>query len=168
MNQSIRRPLAAPDPADLRRTLGCFATGVAVITTVDGQGNPFGVTVNSFNSVSLDPPLVLWSLARRAWSLPVFDQENGFCVNILSAGQDDLCRLFSSRVEDRFAEIGWRRDALGLPVLDGALAVLSCRNWARHDGGDHEIFLGEVVGATRSEGVPLAYCQGALGPLAIG
>lgn len=168
MNQTIREPLTAPDPVKFRRTLGCFATGVAIITTNTADGAPLGVTVNSFNSVSLDPPLILWSLARNAWSMPVFDQAEGFCVNILSADQADLCKLFSSRTEDRFSDIAWHRDALGYPVLEGTLARLSCRKWATYDGGDHEIFLGQVVEADYHDLTPLAYCKGALGPLAIG
>lgn len=168
MNQIIRDPLTAPDPVRLRRTLGCFATGVAIITTNTAEGDPLGVTVNSFNSVSLDPPLILWSLARTAWSMPVFDQADGFCVNILSADQTDLCKLFSSKEEDRFGKIDWHRDRLGFPVLNGALARLSCRKWATYDGGDHEIFLGHVQDVDYDDVTPLAYCKGALGPLAIG
>lgn len=168
MNQSLRTPLGTPDPAHLRRTLGCFATGVAVITTTDAAGTPYGVTVNSFNSVSLDPPLILWSLARTAWSLPVFHAASGFCVNILSADQVALCKLFSSREEDRFTTIDWHRDTFGHPVLAGSLATLSCRKWAVHDGGDHEIFIGEVIEAEHHDHAPLGYCKGALGPLSIG
>lgn len=168
MNQTIRESLTAPDPVQLRRTLGCFATGVAIITTNDAKGQPLGVTVNSFNSVSLDPPLILWSLARNAWSMPVFEAAQGFCVNILSADQTDLCKLFSSREEERFSKVDWRRDSLGYPVLTGGLARLSCRKWATYDGGDHLIFLGEVAEADYHDKTPLAYCKGALGPLAIG
>lgn len=168
MNQPIREALTAPDPVQLRRTLGCFATGVAIITTNTARGDPLGVTVNSFNSVSLDPPLILWSLARNAWSMPMFGQADGFCVNILSADQTDLCKLFSSKEEDRFSQIAWSRDQLGYPVLTGALARLSCRKWATYDGGDHEIFLGQVMEAEYYDRTPLAYCKGALGPLSIG
>lgn len=168
MNQPIRQSLTPPDLVQLRRTLGCFATGVAIITTNTADGEPLGVTVNSFNSVSLDPPLILWSLARSAYSMPVFKQAPGFCVNILSADQTNLCKLFSSKEEDRFSQIDWYRDDLGYPVLTGALARLSCRKWATYDGGDHEIFLGQVVEADDHDRTPLAYCKGALGPLAIG
>lgn len=168
MNQTIRTPLGTPDPAHLRRTLGCFATGVAVITTLDDTGTPFGVTVNSFNSVSLDPPLILWSLARTAFSLPVFHAASGFTVNILASDQVSHCKLFSSREEERFNKIDWHRDSLGHPVLSGALATLTCRKWAVHDGGDHEIFIGQVIEAEHHDLTPLGYCKGALGPLAIG
>lgn len=168
LNQSIRTPRDTPDPAHLRRTLGCFATGVAVITTVDGAGTPCGVTVNSFNSVSLDPPLILWSLARSSRSLPVFHIAKGFTVNILASDQAALCKLFASREEDRFSSIDWHKDGLGQPVLTGALATLSCHKWAVHDGGDHEIFIGQVIEAEHHDRTPLGYCKGALGPLMIG
>jgi len=157
--------LPVANPADMRATLANFATGVAVISTTDPQGRPFGMTVNSFNAVSLDPPLVLWSLGLRAQSLPIWRAARGFAVNILSADQEPLCRRFSSRVEDRFAEVDWQPGLDGLPLLHGAVATFECRYWARYPGGDHEIMVGEVIACQRSDMAPLVYCQGRLGTL---
>lgn len=154
-----------PTPADMRATLANFATGVAVISTVDAQGRPFGMTVNSFNAVSLDPPLVLWSLGLGAQSLPIWRAAGGFAVNILSAGQEPLSRQFSSRLEDRFAGVNWRAGRDGLPLLDGAVAQFECRFWARYPGGDHEIMVGEVLACHRAEAIPLVYAQGRMGTL---
>jgi len=153
----------APTPADMRATLANFATGVAVISTLDQQGRPFGMTVNSFNAVSLDPPLVLWSLGLGAQSLPIWRAARGFAVNILSAVQEPLSRRFSSRVDDRFATVAWRPGQDGLPLLDGAVATFECRYWARYPGGDHEIMVGEVIACQRSDMAPLIYCQGRMG-----
>jgi len=154
-------------PETLRATLANFATGVTVITTRDPGGRPFGMTVNSFNSVSLLPPPVLWSIALSAYSLPIWRAAAGFAVNILSEDQGDLCRRFASDAEDRFAGIDWTPGLDGLPVLPGAAAVLECRFWQRHPGGDHEIMLGEVIACTQAGHVPLVYCQGRLGGLRV-
>lgn len=166
MNQTVRPPLPTIAAAEFRKTLGCFATGVAVITTTTGRGEPIGVTVNSFSSVSLEPPLVLWSLARKAWSLPHFRSARGFAVNILAHDQGDVCATFSRGVDDRFAGVGWTRGVDGLPVLDGTVATLQCQHWAQYDGGDHEIFVGEVLDCRSTGGEPLIFCQGRLGPAA--
>jgi len=163
MTRHPARPKGLPDPAEMRATLSNYATGVAVITTNDPEGCPVGMTVNSFNAVSLDPPLVLWSIALSAWSLPVWRAASGFAVNILSADQQDICKLFSSRDEDRFSRIAWHRGLDDLPLIDGAVATLQCRIWARHPGGDHEIMLGQVLDCSRAQSRPLVYCQGRLG-----
>lgn len=167
MTQTPSQPTAVPTPAELRATLSNFATGVAVITTTDTAGEPCGMTVNSFNAVSLDPPLVLWSLALTAWSLPIWRAAQGFAVNILSEEQGQLCRLFASSERDRFSRIDWHRGLDGLPLLDGAVAALQCRIWQRYPGGDHEIMIGQVLACTRAERQPLVYCQGRLGGLRV-
>lgn len=163
MNQTVRQPLSPIAANDFRKTLGCFATGVAVITTTTGTGEPIGVTVNSFSSVSLEPPLVLWSLARKAWSLPTFQAARGFAVNILASDQESVCRAFSRNVEDRFAGVDWTRGLDGLPLIDGAVATLQCQHWARYDGGDHEIFVGQVLDCSNAERDPLIFHRGRLG-----
>jgi flavin reductase (DIM6/NTAB) family NADH-FMN oxidoreductase RutF len=160
--------MAAPTPDELRATLANFATGVVVVTTRDARGRPFGMTVNSFNAVSLDPPLVLWSLALTAQSLPIWRAATGFAVNILAEDQDALCRRFASRAEDRFEGVEWFNGQDGLPLLSGTVAALPCRFWARYPGGDHEIMLGRVLACTRSPRTPLVYCQGRLGALRLG
>jgi len=159
--------METPAPADLRATIANFATGVAIITTLDQNDAPFGVTVNSFNAVSLSPPLVLWSVALSAFGLPVWRAASGFVVNILAEDQDDLCRIFSSRQEDRFTGLDWQAGVDGLPLLPGAVATLECRFWERYPGGDHEIMLGKVVRCTHNGRVPLVYCQGQLGGLRV-
>ena len=153
------------DPAGFRSTLGCFPTGVAIVTTMSGDDDPIGLTISSFNSVSMDPPLILWSLGLKAWSLPLFRENGGFVINVLSADQAHLPGLFSSQVEDRFAEVDWHKGVGGRPVLDGCSAVFECRTYARYDGGDHEIFLGEVQHHSASEAVPLVFGKGRLAPL---
>ena len=152
------------DVADFRQTLGCFPTGVAIVTTNDAGGAPVGLTISSFNSVSMDPPLILWSLALNAASLPVFQASEGFAINILSADQAHLPKVFSSPVDERFADLDWQNGIGGSPVLNDAAAVIECRTYARYDGGDHEIMLGEVMGHRSSDLIPLVYGKGRLGP----
>lgn len=164
MNQIVRQPL----PSDLRKTLGCFPTGVAVVTTTTQDDDPIGVTVNSFSSVSLDPPLVLWSLTRKAWSMPHFIAARGFAINILADHQHDICHTFSRNVEDRFNGVPWHRGIGGLPILEDTVATLQCDHWARYDGGDHEIFVGQVRECRTGQRDPLIFCRGQLGPAAVG
>jgi flavin reductase (DIM6/NTAB) family NADH-FMN oxidoreductase RutF len=159
---------AAParfDASDFRVALGCFATGVTVITARGAGGERVGLTVNSFSAVSLDPPLVLWNLSIHAPSLPVFREAGHFAVNVLSSGQRDLAGQFSRRAEDRFigANIGMRDGLGGAPVLDGVSAVFECRNAERYYGGDHVIFLGQVESFNFSKMAPLIFCGGDYG-----
>lgn len=154
------------DPRELRRALGCFPTGVAIVTTLGSEGAPIGLTVSSFNSVSVDPPLILWSLTTRASSLSSFKAHGAFAVNVLAAEQEPLCRHFSTATGDRFAGIDWRPGIDGIPVLDGAVAVFECRNWAVYPGGDHEIFLGRVERYDHWDTTPLVFGKGRLSALA--
>lgn len=164
MNKHVDSPVI--DSAALRRTLGCFPTGVAIVTTTAQGGTPIGVTISSFNSVSMDPPLILWSLARSAHSLSEFRAAGGFAVNILSAEQAELAKLFAGSERDRFAGLGWTAGTLGHPVLDDVAAVLECRTYAVHEGGDHEIFLGEVMSHRNTDRTPLVFGKGRLTGLA--
>lgn len=156
------------DPQALRQTLSCFPTGVAIATTQSRDGEPIGVTISSFNSVSMDPPLVLWSLASKAGSLPEYKAHRGFAINILSADQVDLCKLFASPERDRFSGLEWVEGANGVPCIAGCSAVLECETYATHEGGDHEIFIGKVVAHMSSEKTPLAFGKGQLGAFAVG
>ncbi|NRQ32778.1 flavin reductase family protein [Nonomuraea sp. NN258] len=142
----------------LREAFGQFATGVAVITTVTPEGTRAGVTVNSFTSVSLDPPLVLWCLSERAPSAPSFLRAGQFAINVLAAGQEHLSRRFATGAADKFAGV----ELLGtpLPLLAGTLAHFVCRTVRVHDGGDHHIFVGEVERYQRAEGDPLVFHAG--------
>lgn len=150
---------------DLRRSLGCFPTGVAVVTTMGRDGAPVGVTISSFNSVSMDPPLILWSLALKAASLEDFRTSGHFAVNVLSEAQVDLPRVFSSPVAERFDGLAWTKGHGGAPVLSGSSAVFECSTHVRYDGGDHEIFVGRVLRHGQGTATPLLYAHGRVSTL---
>ena len=152
--------LSSVDPQSLRQALGCFATGVAIVTT-RGDGNaPVGLTINSFNSVSLDPPLVLWSIAMSAPSLGAFRRRGSFAVNILAEDQVDLCRQFARPSEAKFAGVNYVDGFDDVPLLQGCAAHFECRTFDRYPGGDHEIYLGEVVNLSSTDRSPLVFHQG--------
>jgi flavin reductase (DIM6/NTAB) family NADH-FMN oxidoreductase RutF len=130
--------------AEFRRALGMFATGVTIVTARDASGARVGLTANSFNSVSMTPPLVLWSLSQRAGTLAAFAQGSHYVVNILAADQHALAERFASKVADRFAGVAFREGSSGAPILEGAAAVFECFNRSRYEEGDHIIFVGEV------------------------
>ena len=149
------------DSQQFRAALGLFATGVTIVTVRSPDGGLVGLTANSFNSVSLDPPLVLWSLSRRAGSMPVFTQGSHYAINILAADQKALAQRFATRDIDRFAGVAWREGAGGAPVLDGAAATFECANRSRYEEGDHVIFVGEVERCTARAGAqPLIFHGG--------
>jgi flavin reductase (DIM6/NTAB) family NADH-FMN oxidoreductase RutF len=127
-----------------REALGMFATGVTVVTARDAHGKWVGLTANSFNSVSLSPPLVLWSLSRSAGSMAAFRAGSHYAINILSADQQALAVQFASKGRDRFAGVAFTPGAGGAPLLEGAVATFECFNRSRYDEGDHVIFVGEV------------------------
>lgn len=153
------------DPASLRHALGCFATGIVVVTTLDGDGRPVGLTVNSFNSVSMSPPLVLWSLSLGSPSLAAFRGHPSFVINVLAESQLDICMQFARPGEDKFAGVAWEPGLSGVPVLAGTVATLECRNYRQYEGGDHEIFLGEVKALSSREKPPLIFNRGKFGTL---
>jgi len=148
------------DPKDFRQALGMFATGVTIVTTRDAQGNPVGVTANSFNSVSLNPPLVLWSLAKNARSLEAFSQAQHWNVHILSHEQEPLSNLFARAGEDKFAGQALDQGVTEAPLLAGCSARFQCRTMFQYEGGDHIIYVGEVVSYDRSAEPPLLYVTG--------
>jgi len=146
---------------EFRAALGMFATGVTIVTARDPQGRRIGLTANSFNSVSLSPPLVLWSLSRSAGSLSAFAEGSHYAINILAADQHDLAERFSSKVVDRFAGLAFHEGSGGAPVLAGAAAVFECFNRSRYEEGDHVIFVGEVERCTHRPGAqPLIFHGG--------
>ncbi len=148
-------------PAEFRLALGTFATGVTIVTARDATGTLVGLTANSFNSVSLDPPLVLWSLSRRAGSMPTFTRGSHYAIHILAADQVPLAQRFATKDIDRFAGLEWREGANGVPLLDGAAARFECFNRSQYEEGDHVIFVGEVEHCERREGAqPLIYHGG--------
>ena len=146
------------DPRTYRDALGQFATGVTIVTTRDLDGTAVGVTANSFNSVSLDPPLVLWSLARSARSMAAFVQSGQFAVHILASDQDALSNRFASRVEDKFAGLDIGED--GPPRIEGCSARLVCTTRHLYEGGDHVIMVGEVVDYESDGKPPLLFHGG--------
>lgn len=148
------------DRRDFRRALGQFATGVTVVTARGEDSHPIGVTVNSFSSVSLNPPLVLWSLARQSASLADFTHATRFAVNVLSSRQHHLSRQFATPLPDKFAGVEYTEGTAGVPLLNGAIAYFICRNVRQYDGGDHVIFLGEVEEYKWTDGEPLVFHSG--------
>ncbi len=146
---------------DFRAALGMFATGVTVVTARRADGTLVGLTANSFNSVSLQPPLVLWSLSRTAGSMPVFERGSHYAINILAASQHALAERFASKTADRFADVAFREGAGGAPVLEDAAAVFECFNRSKYEEGDHVIFVGEVERCSWRQGAaPLIFHGG--------
>ncbi|MDR3419325.1 MAG: flavin reductase [Nevskia sp.] len=151
---------AAFDPTEFRKALGAFATGVTIITTRAGDGTPLGLTVNSFNSVSLNPPLVLWSLANSSMNLPAFRAASHWAVHVLSSDQEELSARFARRGEAKFAGLEFDTGIGDVPLLRGCTARFECRTAFQYQGGDHVIFLGEVLAFDRNEAPPLVFHGG--------
>ena len=143
-----------------RAALGQFATGVTVVTTRAAGGERIGLTANSFNSASLDPPMVLWSLKNESVNFDVFARAEYFAVNILAADQVDVSRRFSRQVEDRFSGLDCREGIGGLPLIAGCAATFQCRSVHRYSGGDHAIFVGEVLDFEVNDRTPLVFHRG--------
>jgi len=165
VNRSLPRPTTARPPGfstrEFRDALGMFATGVTIVTARGAQGELVGMTASSFNSVSLAPPLVLWSLAHKASSLPAFSAGSHYAINVLAAEQRALAERFATRGVDRWAGVEHRPGIAGAPVLAGAAAVFECFNRSQYVEGDHTIFVGEVECCSHREGAsPLLYHGG--------
>ncbi len=156
------------DTRAFRDALGNFATGVTVVTAKSEDGTLAGVTASSFNSVSLDPPLILWSLDRTSPSLRTLESASHFCVHILAEGQNDLCMKFAKSGDDKFNGVEFSEGLGGAPMFDGCLAQFECRNLVHHDGGDHVIIIGEVERFETADGEPLVFFRGQLGDLTPG
>lgn len=149
------------DPRTLRDALGCFATGVTIVTCLDESGSPVGLTANSFTSVSLDPPLLLVCVARTASSAAALTQAPHFAVNVLQTGQQPASIRFATRAEDRFGTTPWSPGEFGPPVLRESLGVFECAAHAVHEAGDHHIVIGEVLRASFDQTLdPLLYFRG--------
>lgn len=147
--------------SEFRAALGMFATGVTVVTARTADGALVGLTANSFNTVSLEPPLVLWSLSRAAASLTVFSTGSHYAINILGADQQELARRFAAKDVDRFADLQFVEGVGGAPLLPGAAATFECFNRSRYEEGDHVIFVGEVERCTHRPGAsPLLFHGG--------
>lgn len=152
--------MPAFDQRALRNCLGTYVTGVTIVTTVSAAGEPVGITANSFSSVSLDPPLVLWSQSLTARSFPVFRDSDRFVINILSAEQAEVSTRFARSGEDKFTATVVRAGLGGLPIIEGCTAVLECTKVATYPGGDHAVFVGRVENFEHTERKPLAFGGG--------
>ncbi len=148
------------DSREFRNALGQFATGVCLVTVADAESGDLAMTVNSFASVSLEPPLVLWSIQNSAHYLRAFTECEHFAVSVLHADQQELCGHYARRDNHPINPAHFDRDGHGVPVLKGALATFSCRRWNLYDGGDHQIIVGEVAEFTRQAGDALAFAAG--------
>jgi 3-hydroxy-9,10-secoandrosta-1,3,5(10)-triene-9,17-dione monooxygenase reductase component len=156
---------ATIDSKQFRKALGSFTTGVTVVTTRGVEGEDVGLTANSFNSVSLDPPMVLWSLDRKSSSAAAFLAAEHFAVHILASDQEHVSNQFAKRGIDRFAGLAVERGHGDVPLLAGCSARFECRALYRHDGGDHVIFVGEVVAFDSFGRAPLVFHAGNYGLL---
>ena len=149
------------DAKNFRHALGQFPTGVTVITTLDKEGNPIGATASSFNSVSMQPPLVLWSVGKNAYSAKIFEETEYFNVNVLSESQVDVSNTCAKQGTDKFAKIDYKSGIDGCPILNNTAACFECKTWKLYDGGDHIIVVGEVIKyQSNSDIKPLVFARG--------
>ncbi len=153
------------DSTAFRAALGGFPTGVAIVTRQQAEGIPAGITISSFNSVSLNPPLILWSLMRSSPRLNVFTAEGYFAVNLLAEDQSALSDRFASKRSDKFGGLPHRPGLGGAPLLQGCVAHFECRRWATYDGGDHVIIVGAVERFRHWDRAPLVFARGRYGAL---
>jgi 3-hydroxy-9,10-secoandrosta-1,3,5(10)-triene-9,17-dione monooxygenase reductase component len=151
---------ATVDPKKLRQALGCFPTGVTVVTTRRQNGQHVGVTANSFNSVSLSPPLILWSLSQFSTSYPAFQESTYFAINVLAADQQEISNQFARSGIDKFAGVPHHPGAGGVPLIDGSAAAFVCRSEFRYYGGDHVIMVGAVIEFDYFDRPPLCFSRG--------
>jgi flavin reductase (DIM6/NTAB) family NADH-FMN oxidoreductase RutF len=154
---------SAIDPRDFRNALGSYATGVTIITASDDNGKPYGITCNSFASVSLNPPLVLWSLLLYSSSLDVFQNASHFAVHVLGASQQAVAGKFAKSSDDKFAGVEWTAGLGRAPLLAESVATFQCRSVNRYYGGDHVIFLGAVEAYSYNRDEPLLFLRGGFG-----
>jgi flavin reductase (DIM6/NTAB) family NADH-FMN oxidoreductase RutF len=148
------------DPMEFRRTLGCFATGVTVITATDQDGNPRGLTANAFSSLSLDPTLILVCVDHRSDTFPVIGAASAFAVNILGEEQREVSQRFAQKGENKFEGLPHHSGETGAPIIEGALAVIECLVDQAHEAGDHTIFIGKVQHVEHADGKPLLFFRG--------
>ena len=162
IKQNIYLEILSMNNKNLRNVLSKFATGVTIVSTIDDDGKPVGMTVNSFTSVSLDPPLVLWNIGINQPSYDIFLNAKGYSVSILSKDQRDICNLFSSSVDNKFNNIDFVLSDNGFPIIQKSLAWFDCLKWKNYPGGDHQILVGEVINFHANENDPLIFWNGSL------
>ena len=154
------------EPDDFRRVLGHFATGVTIVTVVDGDGRPAGLTANAFSSLSLDPPLLLVCVDHKSQTFPALRDGSRFAINVLRDDQEGVSRRFASTRLDKFDGVAYALSALGLPLLPDALAQIECTKISAYVEGDHTIFVGRVERASAGDGAPLLFYRGRYARLA--
>lgn len=167
MNDSTKNADTPFDAERFRAALGIFPTGVTIVTTRDRAGEAIGLTVSSFNSVSMEPPLVLWSIMRNSPNLATFEAAGHFAVNVLADDQAEISNRFASPVDDRFAGLEVTDGGGGVPLIGGSAAQFECATWKQVDGGDHLIIVGRVLDFHGSDRSPLIFAKGryeSLGP----
>lgn len=142
-----------------KEIMGSYPTGVTVVTTTDKDNNPFGLTVNSFASVSLDPLLVLWSIIKGSGSYEVFKKADRFAINILAGDQEQVCWDFAGRAEDRFKKNDWKMSTNNIPIIGNTFAVFECEKFQTIEAGDHDILIGKVIDLQKNEKEPMLYYQ---------
>jgi flavin reductase (DIM6/NTAB) family NADH-FMN oxidoreductase RutF len=140
-----------------KEIMGSYPTGVTVITALDPLGNPVGLTVNSFASVSLEPTLILWSIDRKASNYKVFTQQTHFAVHILAGDQKDVCWSFAGKESDRFSKVQWKLSDNNLPIISDVFGVMQCKCVQLIEAGDHTILLGEVINLWKNNKEPMLY-----------
>jgi flavin reductase (DIM6/NTAB) family NADH-FMN oxidoreductase RutF len=166
LETELTAPVLEPAGSDVyRRVCGRFATGVTVVSVIDPGGRPHGITINSFASLSLDPPLVMVSIDLRNSALQHFLQSTHFAVNVLAHDQEHHSRRFARHAEDRFFGVNWQGAESGAPLIEGALAHLECSRMNWFEAGDHAVLIGRVVRAGCREGRPLLFFQSAYASL---
>ncbi|RLA50310.1 MAG: flavin reductase [Gammaproteobacteria bacterium] len=148
------------DAREFRDAMGCFATGITVVTAKSEDGEKVGCTANSFSSVSLDPPLVLWAIAKNANCYEAFIEAKHFAIHVLHSGQEDVSRLFATKDVDKFSEVPWTEGQGGTPLLDDYSVRLECTTENLYEGGDHIIIVGRVFAMDNPDVEPLGFYQG--------
>ena len=150
----------AIEAQELRRVMGHFATGVTVITTKDKDGAPQGLTANAFMSLSLDPPLAIVSVDKKATCYGCFEVGNGYAVNFLAEDQEEISKRFATKGVDKFVDLKWQAGSNGAALIDGALGSVECKITQCHDGGDHTIVVGEILNVAANGDRPLLFFKG--------
>ncbi|MDS9471530.1 flavin reductase family protein [Sporosarcina pasteurii] len=149
-----------------KQIMGNYPTGVTVVTTTGADGKPVGLTVNSFASVSLDPLMLLWSIDHRVSSLKEFIEGGKFAVHVLHGHQQELCKTFASKVEDRFSNCDWSFSENNLPIIDGTFGVFECKTFKAIEAGDHTVLIGEVIDLQIDQSNdPMLYHRRVFGPI---
>lgn len=148
-----------------KQIMGSYPTGVTIVTTMDGNGNPVGLTVNSFASVSIDPLMVLWCIDKKSSLIQPFISTDKYVVHTLSSDQAEACWVFAGKEPDRFSKVDWKVSQNGLPIIEGSLGVFECKTVQQIDAGDHVILLGEVIDLQKQEKEPLLYYNRNIGAI---